>query len=304
MPAPAKPAYRCVQGKLTPWLVWLWNARQEHAISDALTCWLLAESLVRELARMTVMETEDQPGARTPGVAAEEDEIPGLGEGGPSGELKLPFGDWLIDYGSPFVRVKYAELFERAMGFAMFDETKVREAARKHHEARHKKSHSESQPPHSEGGATQTPPQPWRTNDLSLVINELFEEFAEKLIDPAKPTFVLDYPSAISPLTRPKESDPTIAERWDLFIGGMEIGPAYTELNDPDIQEAKFREQLAGVDDEESTFRTFDQDFIDALKVGMPPAGGLGLGIDRLAMLLTGQRTIRDVLLFPMMRPV
>jgi lysyl-tRNA synthetase class 2 len=84
----------------------------------------------------------------------------------------------------------------------------------------------------------------------------------------------------------------------------MEIGPHYTELNDPDIQAAKFREQLSGMDDEESTFRTFDADFVHALKVGMPPAGGMGLGIDRLVMLLTNQRTIRDVVLFPMMRPV
>ena len=84
----------------------------------------------------------------------------------------------------------------------------------------------------------------------------------------------------------------------------MEIGPAYTELNDPDVQAEKFREQLAGADDEESTFRTYDADFIEALKVGMPPAGGLGLGIDRLAMLLTNQPSIRDVILFPFMRRV
>jgi len=89
-----------------------------------------------------------------------------------------------------------------------------------------------------------------------------------------------------------------------IDLTGMEIANAYTELNDPDIQEAKFREQLAGLDDEESTFRTFDEDFVNALKVGMPPAGGLGVGIDRLVMLLTNQRSIRDVLLFPMMRPI
>ena len=97
--------------------------------------------------------------------------------------------------------------------------------------------------------------------------------------------------------------DPTIAERWDLFIGGMEIGPAYTELNDPDVQAAKFREQLAGIDAEETTFRNFDADFIEALKVGMPPAGGMGMGIDRLCMLLLNQPSIRDVIAFPMMRP-
>ncbi len=84
----------------------------------------------------------------------------------------------------------------------------------------------------------------------------------------------------------------------------MEVGPHYTELNDPDIQEAKFREQLAGLDDEESTFRNFDQDFIDALKVGMPPAGGMGLGIDRLVMLMAGKETIREVIPFPFVRPL
>jgi lysyl-tRNA synthetase class 2 len=83
----------------------------------------------------------------------------------------------------------------------------------------------------------------------------------------------------------------------------MEVGPAYTELNDPDIQLAKFTEQLAGVGEEDAVFRTLDQAFIDSLRTGMPPAGGLGLGIDRLVMLLTGSPTIRDVILFPLMRP-
>ena len=132
----------------------------------------------------------------------------------------------------------------------------------------------------------------------------LFEEVAEPTIDPQRPTFVTDYPAAISPLTRPYADRPDVADRWDIFIGGMEIGPAYTELNDPDIQAAKIREQLAGIDDEESTFRTFDDDFVNALRVGMPPAGGLGLGSDRLVMLMAGQESIRDVLLFPFMRPV
>lgn len=200
----------------------------------------------------------------------------------------MPFGELEIDFASEFVRVSYAELFERALGFPMTDFARAREEAEK----RGLKTKSE------DGTAF----------DDILVINELFEEVAEHAIDATKPTFVLDYPAALSPLTRPKEgteNDPVpLAERWDLFIAGMEIGPAYTELNDPDIQEAKFREQLAGIDDEESTFRTFDEDFIRALKVGMPPAGGLGLGIDRLVMLMTDSRSIRDVLPFPMMRPV
>jgi len=200
----------------------------------------------------------------------------------------MPFGDLLIDYEKPFDRVTYAELFEQALGFSMGDMDKVRDAC----VARGFKTKSEDGTPIA---------------DIFLV-NELFEEVAEPTIDPARPTFVLDYPASLSPLTRPKpgtEQDPVpLAERWDLFIGGMEIGPSYTELNDPDIQAQKFREQLAGVDDEESTFRTFDEDFVNALKVGMPPAGGLGLGMDRIVMLLGNQRTIRDVLPFPMMRPL
>jgi len=106
----------------------------------------------------------------------------------------------------------------------------------------------------------------------------------------------------VSPLTRPSRKDPSICERWDIFIGGMEIGPAYTELNDPDIQLAKFTEQLKGADDEESTFRTLDEDFVEALRVGMPPAGGLGIGIDRLVMLMTDSASIRDVILFPLLK--
>jgi lysyl-tRNA synthetase class 2 len=82
----------------------------------------------------------------------------------------------------------------------------------------------------------------------------------------------------------------------------MEIGPAYTELNDPDIQLTKFTEQLKGADEEESTFRSLDEDFITALRVGMPPAGGMGMGIDRLVMLLSNSQSIRDVILFPLMR--
>ncbi len=182
-----------------------------------------------------------------------------------------------IDYSKPFTRVTYAELFQNANGFEITDFDKVREKARSL-------------------GLKEKGMDNW------LVVNEVFEATAEGGL--VQPTFVMDYPSVISPLTRPRRDNPDLCERWDLFIGEMEIGPAYTELNDPDIQEAKFKEQLAGADDEESTFRSLDEDFLEALRVGMPPAGGLGLGIDRLVMLLTGQRSIRDVILFPLMRPV
>jgi lysyl-tRNA synthetase class 2 len=203
------------------------------------------------------------------------------GEG--AAELVLPFGEWEIDYGSPFAQITYAELFEQGLGFPMTDHA----AALAEAEKRGLRVRSDA------GEAL----------DPVWVVNELFEAVAEREIDPARPTFVLDYPAALSPLTRPRRDDPTLAERWDLFIGGMEIGPAYTELNDPDVQAEKFREQLAGIDDEESTFRNFDEDFVNALKVGMPPAGGMGLGIDRLCMLLLNQPSIRDVMAFPMMRP-
>lgn len=196
----------------------------------------------------------------------------GLGDG-----LRLPFGDRVIDYGAPFQKVTYEALFERALGFPMGDADRVREAAARR-------------------GLATAGVDPW------LLVGELFDQ-AEALIDPGVPTFVVDYPAALCPLTRSKPGRPELAERFELFIGGMEIANAYTELNDPDVQEEKFRQQLAGLDDEESTFRTFDADFIRALKVGMPPAGGLGVGVDRVVMLLTGQRSIRDVLLFPMMRP-
>ena len=182
-----------------------------------------------------------------------------------------------INYANPFRRVTYAELFEQANGFSMSEVDKVREKAKalNINEAK---------------------------LDDWLVINEVFEETAE--IGLVQPTFVMDYPSVISPLTRPKSDQPELCERWDLFIGEMEIGPAYTELNDPKIQEDKFRQQLKGADEEEEAFRSFDADFLNALKHGMPPAGGLGIGIDRLVMLLTGSASIRDVILFPLMRPV
>lgn len=181
-----------------------------------------------------------------------------------------------IDTAGAFRRVTYAELFEQANGFSMKDFQRVRERAR-------------------ELGLTEQGREDW------LVVNNVFEATSEQGM--IQPTFVMDYPSAISPLTRPKDDDPALCERWDLFIGGMEIGPAYTELNDPDAQEARFREQLAGGDEEQSTFRSLDENFLDALKVGMPPAGGLGLGVDRLVMLLTGAPSLRDAILFPLLRP-
>ncbi len=229
-----------------------------EAFGDMESVMRITEDLVRALAR----------------VAAEHLGAPGA---------RLPFGDLEIDYEKPFDRVRYGDLFERALGFPMSDIDKVRAKA----EALGLRVRDEKGEP----------------LDDVFIVNEVFEEAAEPALDPARPTFITHYPAKLSPLTRPNRDDPTLADRADLFIGGMEIAPHYTELNNPDVQAEKFREQLSGIDDEESTFRTFDEDFVRALKVGMPPAGGMGLGIDRLVMLLTDQRSIRDVVLFPLMRP-
>ena len=113
---------------------------------------------------------------------------------------------------------------------------------------------------------------------------------------------MIDYPASICPLTKRKRDNPAVAERFELFIQGMEIANAYTELNDPDLQEELFTKQLDGQAEEDSMAK-MDRDFIRALRHGMPPAGGLGIGIDRLVMLLTNSSTIRDVILFPLMRP-
>jgi lysyl-tRNA synthetase class 2 len=191
------------------------------------------------------------------------------------GSMKLPYGDIEIDYGN-FRRAKYLELFEEYNGFSHSDHEKLVEKAQKLHLK-------------SEG------------KDHDLLLNEVWEETVEEHL--VQPTFVIDYPASLCPLTKRKPSEPEIAERFELFIAKMELANAYTELNDPDVQEANFRQQIKGMDDEENTFRTVDEDFLEALRVGMPPAGGLGIGIDRLIMLMTNSHTIRDVILFPLMRP-
>ncbi len=122
-------------------------------------------------------------------------------------------------------------------------------------------------------------------------LDAFFDRFAEPTLE--GPIFVIDYPTVLSPLAKRKPEEPELTERFELFIRGMEVANAFSELNDPDDQEARFRGQGG----------TIDMDYVRALRAGMPPAGGLGIGIDRLAMLLTGSRTIRDVILFPAMRP-
>jgi lysyl-tRNA synthetase, class II len=190
------------------------------------------------------------------------------------GGLQLAFGEHIIDF-SRWERKTYSELFAEHVGVAMHDADAVRQKAE------------------SEGFPT-------AGKHPDVVISHLFEEHVEdKLIGPA---FVYDYPASLCPLTKRKRSDPNLAERFELFVRGMELANAYTELNDPITQEATFRTQLAGLPVDDSMAK-MDDDFVRALRHGMPPAGGLGVGIDRLTMLLTNTQTIRDVILFPLLRP-
>ena len=130
---------------------------------------------------------------------------------------------------------------------------------------------------------------------------EQLTEVYEKLIEPTliDPCFVTRVPSVIIPLAKRCADDPYFADVYELAINGVEISPGYTELNDPEIQEQNFRGQVG----DEAERQAVDEDYLEALRVGMPPAGGIGLGIDRLVMMLTGAASIRDVILFPLMKP-
>jgi lysyl-tRNA synthetase class 2 len=180
-----------------------------------------------------------------------------------------------IDFTAPWPRMKYADLFKEHAGVDMHDAEAVKSLA--------KSLEIETDGVHPD-----------------VIVNEVFEAKVEDAL--VGPVFVIDYPASICPLTKRKQDDPNIAERFELFIHGMELANAYTELNDPRLQEELFMTQLEGLSDEDSMAK-MDTDFIKALKVGMPPAGGLGIGIDRLVMLLTDSNRIGDVIYFPLLRP-
>ena len=137
--------------------------------------------------------------------------------------------------------------------------------------------------------------------EIAKMIEEMFEDFAEsKLI---QPTFIIDYPKSISPLSKASPENPQIAERFELFINGMECANGFSELNDPQEQYERFRDQMKERESGDAEAMVLDEDYIRALAYGMPPAAGIGIGIDRLVMLLTNKHSIRDVILFPHLRP-
>lgn len=197
------------------------------------------------------------------------------------GRTDFDYQDAHIDFGKPFERITMVDAVKKYAGID-FEQVPDLEAARKladekgvHYEARHKKG-----------------------DILSL----FFEEFAEEHL--IQPTFVMDHPVEISPLTKRKPDKPEYVERFELFIYGREMCNAYSELNDPIDQRGRFEAQaeLKAQGDEEAEL--VDEDFMNALEIGMPPTGGIGYGIDRLVMLLTNSAAIRDVLLFPTMKTI
>jgi lysyl-tRNA synthetase, class II len=136
---------------------------------------------------------------------------------------------------------------------------------------------------------------------LGRVVTEIFEEVAESHL--IQPTFITEYPAEVSPLARRNDNNPEITDRFEFFIGGREIGNGFSELNDAEDQAQRFADQANAKDagDDEAMF--YDEDYVTALEHGLPPTAGLGIGIDRMVMLFTNSHTIRDVILFPAMRP-
>ena len=195
------------------------------------------------------------------------------------GSTKITYNGIELDFGKPFERMTMNDAIKKYTGIdfdAVLDDDAAKKLADEYHieyEARHKKGD---------------------------IINLFFEEYCEKEL--IQPTFIMDHPIEISPLTKKKPSDPTKVERFELFINTWEMCNAYSELNDPIDQRERFAAQdanaAAGDDEAEHT----DEDFLNALEIGMPPTGGIGYGIDRLVMLLTDSAAIRDVLLFPTMK--
>jgi len=197
------------------------------------------------------------------------------------GTTKITYNGIEMDLGKPFERITMVDAVKKYSGVD-FAEVKTLDEAR----ALAKEHHVEFEDRHSKGD----------------ILNLFFEEFVEDHL--VQPTFVMDHPVEISPLTKKKPDNPDYVERFEFFMNGWEMANAYSELNDPIDQRERFaaqEEQLAKGDEEANTT---DEDFLNALELGMPPTGGIGFGIDRMCMLLTDSPAIRDVLLFPTMKPL
>ncbi len=195
------------------------------------------------------------------------------------GTTKFKYGDVELDFGKPFERITMTEAVKKYAGVD-FDEVPDDEAAKKLAD----EHHIEYEEFHKKGN----------------ILNLFFEEFCEDKM--VQPTFVMDHPIEISPLTKKKPEDPSKVERFELFINGWEMCNAYSELNDPIDQRERFAAQDANAAAGDEEAEHTDEDFLNALEIGMPPTGGIGYGIDRLVMLLTNSPAIRDVLLFPTLK--
>ena len=197
------------------------------------------------------------------------------------GSLVIPFGEYEVDLSKPFARLSMLDAVKQYTGVD-FRQIKTDEEAK----AVAKERHVEFEDRHKKGD----------------ILSLFFEEFVEEHL--IQPTFVIDHPVEISPLTKKKPEDPEYTERFELFITQREMANAYSELNDPIDQRKRFeaQEALKAQGDEEAN--SIDEDFLNALMIGMPPTGGIGIGIDRMIQLLTNSPAIRDVLLFPTMKPL
>ena len=197
------------------------------------------------------------------------------------GSTKFTYNGIEIDFGKPFERLTMNDAIKKYAGID-FDAVETDEEAKKLADERH----IEYEERHTKGD----------------IINLFFEEYCEKEL--IQPTFIMDHPLSISPLTKKKPSDPNKVERFELFINTWEMCNAYSELNDPIDQRERFAQQDANAEAGDDEAQHTDEDFLNALEIGMPPTGGIGYGIDRLVMLLTDSPAIRDVLLFPTMKSV
>ncbi|MBQ3284676.1 MAG: lysine--tRNA ligase [Ruminococcus sp.] len=196
-----------------------------------------------------------------------------------NGSMQVKYGDHVIDFEKPFARITMVDAVKQ---YAGVDWNEVKDTAGAREIA--DKLHVEYEGRHQKGDI------------LSLI----FEEYAEKHL--IQPTFVMDHPIEISPLTKKKPDNPEYVERFEMFINGWEMANAYSELNDPIDQRERFKAQEAMLAAGDEEANTTDEDFLNALEIGMPPTGGIGYGIDRLVMIMTDSPAIRDVLLFPTMK--